>query len=160
MTAKLTGRHVLMALLGFFGCVMAVNGVFVYFATSTFTGLDAPKAYRSGVAYNRALDDARAQADLGWRAKMSVETESPETTLRIVLIDANGQPLQGLAVTAAWRRPTQAADDRVIGLSPDGPGRYAGAIVLPARGNWDLSIVAQNDAGQHFRIDRRIWVKP
>ena len=160
MTTRLTGRHVLILLLGFFGCIMAVNGAFVYFATSTFTGLDAPKAYRSGIAYNKSLDDARAQADMGWQAEVAVDRESPETDIKVTMVDADGQPLQGLAVSATWRRPTQAADDRVIDLGPDGPGRYAGRIALPGRGNWDLSIVAADDAGRHFRVDRRVWIKP
>ena len=160
MSTRLTGKHVLLLLFAFFGSVMAVNGAFVYFATSTFTGLDAPKAYRDGVAYNQTLDEARAQTALGWRSTLTVDTESPQTAVRLELVDADGLPLQGLAVSATWRRPTQAADDRTIDLGPDGPGGYAGTITLPARGNWDLSVVATDDHGAHYRLDRRVWIKP
>ena len=37
----LKGRHVLMSLIGFFGLMLIANGLFVYFALSTFTGSDS-----------------------------------------------------------------------------------------------------------------------
>ena len=157
---KITGRHVLLGLIGFFGVVMAVNVAFVYFATTTFSGLEAPKAYRSGVAYNEALRAAAAQAALGWQPALRVDTEAPETAVSLTLSDANGLPLQGLAVSAHWRRPTRTEDDREMALAPDGPGRYAGAIALPGRGQWDLSVVAEDGAGNRFRLDHRVWIKP
>lgn len=160
MTAGLNGRHVLFAILGFFAAVMAVNAVFVYFAASTFTGLEAPKAYRSGIAYNESLAAAAAQARLGWTPALRVDAEAPETAVALTLTDDGGRPLQGLVVNATWRRPTQAADDQAMALSPEGPGRYAGRIALPARGQWDLILVAEDARGHRFRLDRRLWIKP
>ena len=41
---EITGRIVLLWLVGFFGVVFAVNGWLVQAATSTFAGLDTPSS--------------------------------------------------------------------------------------------------------------------
>ena len=58
---------------GAMGLVVAVNGIMVYFATSTFPGLDTDKAYVQGLAYNETLREARASDALGWTAVAIVE---------------------------------------------------------------------------------------
>jgi nitrogen fixation protein FixH len=157
---RLNGRHVLAALLGFFAVVMAANGVFVWLALGSFTGIEAPHAYRSGLHYNQELANAAAQAALGWRAEIDVASQDHATTLRVTVRDAAAKPLDGLVVSAVWRRPTQAAWDREVTLEPAGPGRYAASLALPAPGQWDLRLTARHPAqGGSYRIDRRILVQ-
>jgi len=59
------GRHVLMALIGFFGVMFLVNGIFVYFAVATFSGGDTSDPYRKGLHYNETLQAADRQAERG-----------------------------------------------------------------------------------------------
>ena len=60
-----TGRHVLMMMLGFFGVIFAVNGVFAFLAIDTFTGLETEQAYLKGLDYNRTLTAAAEQRTTG-----------------------------------------------------------------------------------------------
>ena len=58
----LTGRHVLMMLIAFFGVIFAVNGVFLYAAISTFDGTDTSSAYQKGIDYNTTIAESEEQA--------------------------------------------------------------------------------------------------
>ena len=51
---------------GFFGVVLAVNGVMLTYALGTFNGLSVDGAYDRGLAYNEALAEYQAQRALGW----------------------------------------------------------------------------------------------
>ena len=63
----LSGRTVLLSLLGFFGIVIAANGALVAFAIGTMPGLETEKPYQAGIGYNAEIAVARAQAGRGWR---------------------------------------------------------------------------------------------
>ena len=65
----ITGRKVLWMLLGFFGVMMAVNGIFVYLALSSFSGLETVNAYVKGLDYNATLRRGAAQKALGWQVE-------------------------------------------------------------------------------------------
>ena len=68
MIGEIKGKHVLFAMLSFFGVILVVNGVFTYFALSTFTGVSTDDAYRRGRAYNQTIEAAMEdQALLLWQ---------------------------------------------------------------------------------------------
>ncbi|MEZ5776152.1 MAG: FixH family protein [Hyphomicrobiaceae bacterium] len=67
----LTGRHVLMMLIAFFGVIFAVNGVFLYAAISTFDGTDTSSAYQKGIDYNTTIAESEEQARRGWKGVVS-----------------------------------------------------------------------------------------
>ena len=69
---RLTGRHVLIIFLAFFGVVFAVNGVMMRAALTTFSGLEAENPYKEGLAFNRRLADSRAQALRAWSVDATV----------------------------------------------------------------------------------------
>ena len=64
------GRHVLLGLVAFFGLIFLVNGVFIYYALSTFGGGDTSDPYRKGLHYNDTLAEAAREAEQGWDAKL------------------------------------------------------------------------------------------
>ena len=67
----LEGRHVLMALIAFFGVMLIANGIFVYFAVLTFSGGDTPESYRKGLNYNETIAaGASDRARLAYRARL------------------------------------------------------------------------------------------
>jgi len=157
---QLTGRHVLMAFIGFFGVVFAVNGVFVYFATSSWTGLETENAYIRGLAYNRVLDAAATQRALGWDVRVEVASEGLGTTrVLATFTDASGIPLGGLLVAAEFRRPATENFDQAFTLNIVGAGEYGAAIDLPLAGNWDLRVVARRDEAEQYIVERRVWVE-
>jgi nitrogen fixation protein FixH len=156
---KVTGRHVLIGMLVFFGIVLVANGAFIFLALDSWTGLSTEDAYRKGVAYNETLDAAEAQKALGWRADLAFEAEDGGGLLQVAFEDARGDPVAGLTVTAAIRRPTHEGFDREVTLEPFDAGRYAARIELPLSGQWDVSLIARARDGARYEIEERIWLK-
>ncbi|MGE0253074.1 MAG: FixH family protein [Alphaproteobacteria bacterium] len=150
----LTGRHVLAMVLGFFGVVVAVNGVFAWLALDTHPGLDDADAYRNGLAYNRTLDHAARQQALGWRIAIDVVG----TTLTVSAAGADGRPLSGLAAEATLRRPVQANSDLAIVLLEVSAGRFAGVLDGVDEGQWIVDLVLHPATGEPFRLERRVQV--
>jgi nitrogen fixation protein FixH len=156
----LTGRHVLLAVFGFFGVVFVVNGAFVYFATSSWTGLETNNAYIRGLAYNSVLDAAAAQRERGWDVSLEVAGPGPLTaTVAATFADAAGRPLDGLSVTAAFRRPATEGHDLTIALDAGTPGEYGASVELPLAGNWDVRLTARERDVELYIVDRRVWIE-
>ena len=152
----LTGRHVLIMLLAFFGIVFAANGAFVYFARASWTGVETEDAYRKGLSYNRAVTDAEAQHALGWKiAAFEVSMDAGRQVMTVRLVDAGGAPLRGLDVAASLRRPTTDRLDRQVTLSEGEDGLYRAALDLPEPGQWDVEVVATR-GHDRFRAVHRI----
>lgn len=153
---KLTGRHVLYVLIGFFGIIFAVNGVFVYFALSTHPGVETDNAYQKGVNYNAQIKEAVQERALGWHGRF--ENDNGEISVR--LTGAGGMPLQGVKVVLRCERPATSREDRHIVLTETDPGHYTAAAAKLAPGRWNLRADAVDAAGHHFRIDDEIMVEP
>lgn len=127
--------------------VIAVNGVLVYFALGSWTGISTDDAYRKGLAYNQALAAARAQDQRGWSATVAFERKEGDGAghagrLVVAFTDRDGDPLEDLRVTAALLRPTHEGYDQHIALTQQGSGVYAEDVVLPLPGQWDARIEA------------------
>lgn len=152
MTGTLQGRHVFGCIAAFFAVVTAVNGIFIYFALSSWSGLTAPDAYNRGIAYNRVLDEAAAQARLGWRAEIGWRKGTAEARL----VDRDGSPLDGLAVAAHFARPLGKGEPLDVALVATAPGRYVAAIDLPLPGQWEMQIEARGAAGRYQAATRLI----
>jgi len=155
-TREIRGRHVLMALLGFFGLIVAVNGVFIYFAIDSWTGLTTEHAYVKGLAYNETLRAAETQERLGWNAAIDVAEGGEALVVR--LTDEKGRALDDLDVSAELLRPTHEGYDREVALDFIGEGRYRTALDLPLEGQWDLRLFARRQGLPTFRVDQRLWV--
>lgn len=137
---ELRGHHVLFWLLGFFGLMLAANGVFIYFAVSTFPGEETEQAYERGLEFNRTLE-ARAQQDaLGWNAEAGLEGEPCKAALRVRLSDSLGRPVTHLALRGVLGRTTTSRDD----IAPDFARTEADeflAVGLPlGEGLWELRL--------------------
>ncbi|MBF0326089.1 MAG: FixH family protein [Alphaproteobacteria bacterium] len=145
---------------GAFLVVIGVNATLAYFATSTFTGLAETDAYEKGRLYNRALEAAKAQADMGWTVDTKLKPVAgvqPGVDIDIAYKDRDGKPVEGLAVTASVIRPTLGGFDHQITLAPLGGGRYGGHYDLPLNGVWDLEMAALGE-GASYQHSQRIVV--
>ena len=60
---QLTGRMVLLCLLGFFGVVFGVNGILIHEALSTFGGVDTESAYQAGRKFEQDVAMAKAMEE-------------------------------------------------------------------------------------------------
>jgi len=156
---KLEGRHVLYMLLSFFGVMVSVNLVLVYFALTSFSGLSQDDPYNKGINYNQAIEAMEAQQSRNWSISLGVEGPADKTIVKFALSTQGGQPIVAEKVTAVFRHPTKIGQDIEAILIPNA-GSYATTIALASAGQWDLYItVVGGGYDVPYRVEKRIWVK-
>jgi nitrogen fixation protein FixH len=142
-------------IVAFFVVVAILDGIFVYLATSTHTGVVTERAYDKGIAYNETVAAAEAQQALGWQGEITL---AADRTLTFSLVDADGQPLSGATVKAEFMRPTQAGMDFTVELTEDAAGLYGAAVDFPVEGLWDVRVFAL-EGERDFQHHQRLVVK-
>jgi nitrogen fixation protein FixH len=147
-----------LSLIGFFGVMLIVNGLFVYFALSTFAGNDVDP-YRRGLHYNETLAVAERQAEKGWQSSVKYDAKTKE--LALSLRNNSGEVLQGLRFVATVSRPATASEDRNIALEERGNGVYVANVDLTP-GQW-VVFAATTDIGvggaPTFQLKQRLSVR-
>ena len=161
-TFVLTGRHVLFALLGFFGAIFAVNAYFIDQALSTNTGVVSNEPYRKGLKYNERIAASERQAELGWRDE--IKLASTGDRLSIGIRDKDGKAVSGLALKATLGRPASESDDITVTLIETPGGIYEAALPPRAAGSYIASFEAVDpgraEEGILYRAKERLWLKP
>lgn len=160
-TFELTGRHVLFAMIAFFGVIFAVNGVFLYQAIGSYTGIVADEPYRKGLEYNQRIAAAQRQDALGWQHKVRL---SAEGQLEIVFESASSVTPAGLNVTATVGRPSTAQKDIAVKLVEGRTGVFAADVGKLEEGTWLITAQAdrlRSDGSSEivYRIKERSWLK-
>ena len=136
--APIRGRWIPWLFVGMFLVVSAVNGVMIWYALSSWTGLAANEAYDQGLTYNRNLAAAARQARLGWSPKLSVRTDGDGAEIELAVTDAERRPVTDAAVVVDFERPTFEGADFAVALSAFAPGRYRARLASPQSGVWNL----------------------
>jgi nitrogen fixation protein FixH len=157
-TKEFKGRHVLMVLCTFFGVVFVVNGIFVYYALSTFSGGDTSDPYRKGLHYNEMLAADERQAERGWRTAVAYDAKAKQ--LRISMLDKAAEPISGLHVAVTLSRPATNKSDRHLRLKEVSQGVYA-AVVGLTPGVWVLAMASREEDEKRqsaFRLKQRLYV--
>jgi nitrogen fixation protein FixH len=156
---ELTGRMVLVWLIGFFALVGAVNAVMIGAAISTFAGLESDSPYQAGLAFDAEIAAARSQHALHWQVQAEVKrTDGGETLIEISARDADGAPLRGLDASASLLHPTDRRLDRDLTMTPQEPGRFRG-VTGSAVGQWDVVIELSRDGARKFRSKNRVVLR-
>jgi nitrogen fixation protein FixH len=157
---QFTGRHLLIILIGFFGAVLAINGIFAYLAVSTYRGVDSPSAYEDGLHYNQRIEAAHRQAGLGWSHEVRLENGRVE----VGVVDSKGWPVTGLSVSGQIARPVAEDPSRALVLKETRAGFYAVRVDGLNPGNWILTLEAKKSVPQGqetlYRIKERLWLRP
>jgi nitrogen fixation protein FixH len=155
-----TGRLVLLFLLGFFGVVIGVNGVMIALAIGTMPGLESERPYQLGIAYNAEIHMARAQAARHWTVESHIGRDaSRRASITVEPRDADGAPVSGLTVTVRLMRPADQRADRALSLKERDTGTYLGEIADVAPGAWDMEIEAQRGPERLFRSRNRVTLE-
>lgn len=150
---QFTGRHMLFAMLAFFGVIITVNLTMAMFANSTWTGLVVKNSYVASQAYNRELEQAKVQAARGWTGNISYSDGS----VVLSLTDKAGQPvLLETSIVRIGRPAFEQADHRVA-MVHQGNGVYHAAGTLEP-GIWQVSVRATSSQGD-YRLDTRLDIK-
>ncbi len=142
------------AIVAFFVVIAILDGIFVYLATSTHTGVVTEHAYKEGLAYNDTIAEAEKQATYGWSGRIGYASvaRAGEGLLSFGL-EAGEQQISGAQVYAVISRPTHDGQDFKVTLSENAPGVYAEVVRFPALGQWDVRVYVewQNKAYQQHR---------
>lgn len=149
---KLTGRHVLIALLTFFGVIIAINAYFITAAVKSFRGEDVKRSYRQGLDYNQRILARAEEQSLGWVVKGNlVEKNPPELVFSIS--DQTGDPIYDAVITGVLRHPTDLALDIPVEFKPGAKGVYRTKIAIEP-GTWRfVGKVVKNDQALSFQYD-------
>ena len=147
---QITGWHVLIGMVAFFGFVIAVDTLFIVKAYRSFSGQVASNPYEAGLAFNRTLAQRQREAELGWNAV--IERPAPGI-VALRMTDKAGQPLSALSLTGTLDRPATEAGRQVLNFKPTGDGWYQATARLD--GAWDLRATAR-DARDKFEIESRL----
>lgn len=159
---RLTGRHVLIGMLAFFGVVIGVNAFMMWQAYRSYDGMQEEDAYRTGRDYNTVLEAARMQESRGWRVAVEhAPADNGEIAVSASFSDSAGRALTGLAVEAHWFSPVESGEDRRLRLDGQGDGVYRGELELPRAGNWELRILAARPSdGLRHELRREVFIAP
>lgn len=143
----------------FFGVVIAVNGIMLYFATSTFNGLETEDHFMKGIKYNQDLAGAKAQAERAWKVDLAFDSPEPgKAKVNLTLHDKHGNLLKDAKVRMKFIRPTMQGYDRTITPEYAGDGRYVAALDLPLPGIWDIRLVIEHPTGD-YQDQQRVFVE-
>lgn len=153
---QITGRMVLIGFILFFGTIIAVNGVLMYFALNTWPGLVTENAYTKGLNYNDTIAASESQRLLAWEVGIALDNDKK---LRISIIDDNSAPVPGLKMEAVLTRPL--GDHKIVFLTmhENKPGIYEGEFSAPLLGRWKVDIKAVSSTGSVFKSRHEIMVK-
>ena len=143
--------------------VALVNGVMIFIALDSWTGLETERHYRKGLDYNENLAAAETQALRGWRLDLdwkvaSVSGDTRTIEMRAQFAERNGQALNDLSVTALIVRPTHEGYDFEVPLQAMGDGTYSATANLPLAGQWNVRIHALR-GDEAFQEVRRLQVR-
>jgi nitrogen fixation protein FixH len=149
---------------GGFMVVLGVNVALLYFATTTFNGLETRHAFEEGNDYNARIAEEEKQKALGWTVTFAANggavpgSQSLPARLTLNAVDAAGNALEGLEVYALVRRPTQEGHDQSVALDPVSPGKYARTVDLPLPGQWDIRLMLRRGEDV-YRLRKRINIQ-
>ena len=153
----LTGRKVLMMVLGFFGTVIAVNIVMMVLAIGTLPGTEVDSTYSASLAYERDIQAAQRQETRHWNVTASARRDGEgDVAVDVEARKPGGEPIVGLALNVRLQRPVDKKFDRGVLLSEKGGGAYRGTVRDVAAGQWDLLIDADADGKPVFQSKSRI----
>lgn len=156
---ELTGKHVLLCLLGFFGIVFAVNGVLVRAATSTFGGVETSSSYKAGLLFEQEVAKAERQDARHWQVGGKLTRDrAGEAVLDITARDEKGVPLTGLKAVARLAHPADERLDHVIELTRGGAGLFHGEAKAQP-GQWELLIDLYRGDDRVFRSRSRVTLR-
>lgn len=151
---ELTGRHVLIIMLAFFGVIIAVNLTNAFLASRSWTGSVVENTYVASQQFNRKAAEGRAQAALGWNSSLSIAGGK----ISYRLTDAAGKPVAVKTATADFRRPTYASEDQSVTLTPQPDGALAAPVNL-RDGLWIVEVHAEAGLAHPYRDTRRLTLR-
>ena len=143
MAKPITGKHVFLAFLAFFGCIFVANTFLIHYALSSWNGVVIKDPYEKGLAYNKTLNVREAERELGWHIQTHWEKEAPQNGVFLVsVMGEDNQPLTNSNVSVTFKRPTTQGYDQTFELNATATG-FSRPIAFPLPGQWDAYVTVQ-----------------
>ena len=153
----LTGRLVLIMLLGFFGVVFGVNFTMMQLAIATLPGTEVDSAYSASLGYEKEIVAAHDQSARNWKVEAHIERDgNGGATLQVDARDDSGRPMTGLTFQGTLERPTDKRADLAVSLAEVGIGIYRGSAPAVAPGQWDLVLEGDSAGRRMFMSKNRV----
>lgn len=157
---KPKGSRIPLLFFAFFGVVFLANGIMIYVAMSSWTGLETKNHYLKGLNYNAALEGAAEQASRGWTTNVELLDRAGLTARLVVVLEKpDGNPVVGADFDVELLRPTHMGYDQAVTLSEVEPGRYESMVRFPLAGQWDIRQSVHHKDGTYQAVER-VMVKP
>ena len=154
-TAKpITGRHMLVMFVAFFGVVFAVNMFMATVAIRSWTGLVVENSYVASQHFNNDVAALKKSAELGITHRLHIE----RGRLLLSLQDADGKPVDADNVQIQFERPFGATRDQNLAAARVAPGQYEASATLAA-GIWNGQLSAQLSGEKFWRQPFRLIAK-
>jgi len=150
----LKGAWPLWILAAFFTVIFTTNGVLVYLANSTWTGLHTEDAYEKGRLYNATIQAGDRQRKLDWHGDARIG----DRRLDFALTDKNGEAIHGANVRVTFIRPTHQGHDFTLAMREGEPGQYFANTDFPLAGLWQADFHAVLGTAD-YRLKQRFTVK-
>jgi nitrogen fixation protein FixH len=156
---EMTGRHVLLWLIIFFGIVFAVNAFLVRAAISTFGGVATSSSYKAGLQFEHDVAVAERQDELHWQVSGTLTRGGAgQAVLDVTARDAGGAPLAGLTADARLAHPADERLDRDIPVRLLAAGVFYGQAAAQP-GQWDLIVDLYRGDKRLFRSRSRVTLR-
>lgn len=156
---EVTGWTVFVCLVAFFAIVVAVNGVMMTAAITTFGGVETASSYQAGLAFARETSAVRAQEQLGWQIAVRTPSDGGRTPIiEVIARDRTGGPLTGLYISGRLSHPLDKRADRVLAWREVAPGVFR-ADTERAAGQWDLTVELLQEDSLKFRSRNRLTLR-
>lgn len=152
-TRRFTGRHMSIAMIAFFGVIIAVNLTMAWFASRSWTGLVVSSGYVASQDFNMKLAAAREQKARGWRHSVTYA----ENRFDLELLDRDGLPVTLDMASVKIGRPASEFADQAAALLYMGGGLYSAEISLDP-GIWQFTIDGARNL-EALRLEARMFVR-
>ncbi len=154
--AKPPGHWIPYTFFGFFAVIFLANGIMLFFALDTWTGLTTQNSYLVGLLYNERRAERDRLERLGWQVSFQAVPDRPgHVVFDLQVEDDRGVPVTGADVAVTLTRPTHEGHDFSAELFHQGGGRYAGEADLPLPGQWQVNLLIDEPRGP-FRYSERV----
>lgn len=141
---------------GLLGVLLTIQAVMVTLAVHDPGFALEPEYYQKASEWDQHQRQVLASERLSWRAQLTVTRGASGHTLTLRLVDAQGQPLQGVQVTLDYFHNARAAQRSQVTLPQVGAGTFAIDVSLRRPGLWVFQLQATRGSDvfrQELRAD-------
>jgi nitrogen fixation protein FixH len=147
-------RHLPLGIILWLVVTVAVNAAMIFYAMNSFPGAVGDNAFDISNSYDRLTRNAEQQARLGWL----VVVESADARPIVHAQDRAGAALGSAIVSGMARRPVGPAQQTALTFARAPDGRFVANAALAGVGQWDLSLLVEQD-GKQLRVTRRLVLR-